>query len=88
MQKFFVYLLECRDKSLYCGSTKDLKARIQLHNAGKASKYTRSRKPVKLVFFEECKSRNAALKREIEIKAMTRKQKQAIAMRLETLPTL
>jgi len=80
--------LECRDKSLYCGSTKDLKARIQLHNAGKASKYTRSRKPVKLVFFEECKSRNAALKREIEIKAMTRKQKQAIAMRLETLPTL
>jgi len=75
MQNFFVYLVECSDKSLYCGSTKDIEARLKAHNDGKASKYTRARRPAKLVFLESKKSRQAALKREAEIKALSRKQK-------------
>lgn len=78
MQKFFVYLVECSDKSLYCGSTKDIGTRIAAHNGGKASKYTRARRPVKLVFLEAKKSKKAALRREAEIKALNRKQKQEL----------
>jgi len=72
---FFVYLLECCDKSLYCGYTNDLKARVELHNRGKASKYVRARLPAKLVYCEECASRSKALKREAEIKRLKRGQK-------------
>jgi putative endonuclease len=75
---FFVYLLQCCDKSLYCGYTNDLKARLKLHREGKASKYTRARLPAKLVYFEEKGSRAEAMKREAEIKAMARKEKQAL----------
>ncbi len=76
---FFVYLVECSDKSLYCGYAKDIKARLKAHNEGRASRYTRARLPVKLVYFEARKSRQAALKREAEIKAMSRKQKQTMS---------
>ena len=72
---FYVYLLECKDKSLYCGWTNNLKARLRAHNAGKASSYTRSRLPAKLVFFEKTKTKSLALKREAEIKAFSRKEK-------------
>ena len=72
---FFVYLLECRDKSLYCGWTIDLEKRIKAHNSGKASKYTRARLPVKLVFFEEIKTKSLAMKREFEIKSFSRAKK-------------
>ncbi len=74
----FVYILECSDKSLYCGWTNDLKARVRAHNAGKASRYTRSRLPVKVVYFERKKTKSLALKREKEIKKMTRKEKQRL----------
>jgi putative endonuclease len=72
---FFVYLLECRDKSLYCGYTIDVKARVAAHNKGKAAKYTRPRRPVKLVYLEEKKTKGEALKREAEIKSFSRSQK-------------
>jgi len=72
---FYVYLLECCDKSLYCGFTKDIRARLELHNQGRASKYTRARLPVKLVYREGKQSKQAALKREAEIKRMSREQK-------------
>ncbi len=72
---FFVYLLECRDKSLYCGWTNDLEKRVKEHNSGKASKYTKVRRPVKLVFFEESKTKSAAMKREFEIKSFSREKK-------------
>ena len=78
---FFVYLLECSNESLYCGYTNDLKARVELHNQGKASKYVRARLPAKLVFFEECSSRKKALKREAEIKKMKRKEKLGLVLR-------
>ena len=73
--KFFVYLLQCRDKSLYCGWTNNLSARVKAHNLGKASKYTKPRRPVKLVFYEELESKSASLKREFEIKSFSREQK-------------
>ena len=76
---FFVYLVECSDKSLYCGYAKDIKTRLKAHNEGKASKYTRARLPVKLVYFEAKKSRQSALKREAEIKAMSQMQKQTMS---------
>ena len=72
---FFVYLLECRDKSLYCGWTINLERRTKAHNEGKASKYTIVRRPVRLVFFEESKTKSAAMKREFEIKSFSRAKK-------------
>ena len=72
---FFVYLLECSDKSLYCGYAAELNARVELHNKGRASKYTKSRLPAKLVFIEKKKSKSKAMKREAEIKKMARQQK-------------
>ena len=75
----FVYLLRCRDGSLYCGWTDDLERRVATHNAGKGARYTRSRKPVRLVWSEELADRSAALKREIAVKRLTRAQKLALA---------
>ena len=75
----FVYLLRCRDGSLYCGWTDDLERRLARHNTGKGARYTRSRKPVRLVWSEELADRSAALKREIAVKRLTRPQKLALA---------
>ena len=74
----FVYLLECRDKSLYCGWTNNIEKRLKLHKEGKASKYTRVRRPVKLVFSEKQKDKSQALKRELEIKSFSRAKKLAL----------
>ena len=77
--KFFVYLLLCSDNSLYCGWTNDLESRIAAHNAGRGAKYTKSRRPVKLVYFEEHESKSAAMKREWQIKRLSRKEKILLA---------
>jgi len=75
---WFCYLLRCADDTLYCGITNDLEKRLAAHNAGTASKYTRSRVPVELVFAESCADRSAASKREMEIKSLTRAEKLAL----------
>ena len=74
---WFVYIVRCADDSLYTGITKDVDRRIQEHNEGNklAAKYTRARLPVVLVYQEVCESRSAATKREIEIKLLSRKDK-------------
>lgn len=69
------YLLRCADDTLYCGITNDLEKRLTAHNAGTASKYTRARLPVELVFTEPCPDRSAASRRESEIKGLSRKGK-------------
>jgi putative endonuclease len=74
----YVYLVKCADKTYYCGWTSNLKNRIKTHNLGQGAKYTRGRLPVKLVYAEKKKSKSTALKREIEIKKYSRKQKQAL----------
>ncbi|MDO8291736.1 MAG: GIY-YIG nuclease family protein [Gallionella sp.] len=75
---WFCYLLRCADDTLYCGITNDLNKRLATHNAGTASKYTRARLPVELVFVESCADKSTALKREMEIKNLTRSEKLAL----------
>lgn len=71
----FVYILRCSDNSLYTGWTTDVAQRLRTHNSGSGAKYTRSRLPVSLVYQEFCPDKSTALKREITIKKMSRKQK-------------
>jgi predicted GIY-YIG superfamily endonuclease len=80
---WFVYVLRCADDSLYTGITTDLKRRVEQHNAGTASRYTRSRLPVALEYQEEAPTKSAALKRELAIKALPRKAKVELIRRVE-----
>ena len=76
---FFVYILECADGSYYCGYTDDLKKRVEKHNRGvDGAKYTRSRRPVRLVYSERLKTKPDALKREHKIKNMNRAEKESL----------
>ncbi len=75
---FFVYLLRCKGCSYYCGWTNNIEKRIQAHNAGTASKYTKSRRPVQLAYVEKTKNLSSALRREYEIKQLTHKQKEIL----------
>jgi len=75
---WFVYMLRCADGSLYTGITNNLQRRCKQHNAGQASRYTRSRLPTELIYREEHASRSAALKREAAIKALPRRRKAAL----------
>ncbi|MDZ7292799.1 MAG: GIY-YIG nuclease family protein [candidate division KSB1 bacterium] len=70
-----VYILRCRDGSLYTGITNDLPKRMRAHRDGTGSHYVRSRLPVELVYCESAAGRRAALHRELEVKRMTRRQK-------------
>lgn len=71
----YCYILLCSDGTLYCGYTNDLVKRVNTHNQGKGAKYTRQRIPVKLVYSEEFKTKSEALKREHQIKKLSRKEK-------------
>lgn len=75
MKPWFVYILRCRDDTLYTGSTDDISRRLAAHNSGKGAKYTRGRGPLELVYSEELPTHSDALKREIAIKRLTRKEK-------------
>jgi len=77
-KNWFVYMVKCKDDTYYTGATNDLKHRLQQHNLGKGAKYTRARKPVKLIYSEECADRSVALKRECAIKKLTRQQKEEL----------
>ena len=74
-KKNYTYILKCADDTLYCGWTNDLEKRLKSHNEGKGAKYTRSRLPVLLAYFEEFETATDAQRREYEIKQMTRQQK-------------
>ncbi|MBO1700430.1 GIY-YIG nuclease family protein [Eubacterium callanderi] len=78
MDKHYVYILKCKDSSLYTGWTTDIEKRLKAHNSGKGAKYTKSRKPVELVYKEEFDNKSDALRREAAIKSLTRKQKLAL----------
>ena len=77
-ERWLVYILRCADGSLYTGITNDLSRRLEQHNAGTASRYTRSRLPVTLVYHEEATTKGEALKRELVIKSLSRKAKEAL----------
>ena len=71
----YTYILRCRDGSLYTGWTNDLEGRVLAHNAGRGGKYTRSRRPVELVWYETHEEKREAMRREAAIKRLTRVQK-------------
>ena len=72
------YLVCCADGTLYCGITNNLEKRLAAHNAGEAAKYTRGRRPVRLMHVEPCADKSNALKRERQIKELSRSEKQAL----------
>jgi predicted GIY-YIG superfamily endonuclease len=74
----FIYMLRCRDGSLYTGIAKDLAQRLERHHLGKASKYTRSRRPLVLVWKRRLMTWSRALKEELRVKALTRAQKEGL----------
>lgn len=73
--KHYFYVLECVDKTLYAGYTTDLERRLSEHNSGTGAKYTRTRTPVKYVYYEEYETKSEAMKREYAFKQLTRKEK-------------
>lgn len=76
--RWFVYILRCRDGTLYTGITTDCSRRVQQHNAGTASRYTRSRRPVVLVYRERVSDQGTALRREAAIKKLPRSAKEQL----------
>jgi len=74
----YTYLLECADNTLYCGWTNDLEKRVKAHNSGLGAKYTKARRPVVLVYYEEFQTKEEAMRREFAIKKLTRKEKERL----------
>lgn len=74
----YVYILQCNDNTYYTGWTNDLKKRIAAHNNGTGAKYTKARRPVSLIYYEEYSDKSTALKREYAIKRLNRKQKELL----------
>ena len=74
----FVYILRCRDDSLYTGYTNDVYKRLKTHNSGKGAKYTRARLPVSLVYYKRVDNKSFGLKLESRIKKLTKKEKEAL----------
>ncbi len=71
----YTYIVKCADGSLYCGWTNHLQERVAAHNSGRGAKYTKSRRPVELVYYEEFGTKEEAMRREVQIKRMERAAK-------------
>jgi len=78
MPKHFVYIARCHDNTLYTGYTVDLKAREERHNSGQGARYTRSRLPIKIIYHEVYETRSEALKREYQIKQLSKSEKEKL----------
>ena len=76
-----LYILRCKDNTLYTGITTNVKKRLQQHRSGKGAKYTRGRAPLELVYQQVCKDHTEALKREAFVKKLTRKDKEALILK-------
>ena len=74
----YTYILRCADGTFYCGWTNNLTKRLASHNAGTASKYTRPRRPVELVYYEVFETQHEAMSREVHIKRLSRAEKQLL----------
>ena len=85
----YMYILQCSDDSYYVGSTTNLELRLAEHNYGAGALYTKTRLPVKLVYFEECQSIKEAFLREKQVQGWSRKKREALIMnKYDLLPTL
>ncbi len=78
MNENYTYILRCADGTYYCGWTNDLDRRLKAHNEGKGAKYTRSRRPVALAYYETFSTKEEAMRREYEIKQLPRKKKEEL----------
>lgn len=76
IKKYYFYCLQCSDRTFYGGFTTDVDKRVATHNAGKGAKYTKLRRPVKLLYYEEFATKSEALKREAWFKKKTRREKE------------
>ena len=74
----YTYMLQCKDGTYYIGYTNDLKKRVKAHNEGKGAKYTKGRGPVELVYYEEYEEKSQAMRREWEMKRLSRSQKEEL----------
>lgn len=81
-QEWFVYLMICSDNSLYCGYTNNISRRLKRHSDGNGAKYTRTRRPLKMVYSESCTTKSDAMRREYAIKQMSRQQKNKVNRRI------
>ena len=80
-EKWYLYILRCKDNTLYTGITTDVSRRLEAHRSGKGAKYTRGRAPLELVYQECCGNHSDALKRELEIKSLSRAQKDKMILK-------
>lgn len=78
--RWFVYFVRCSDHTLFAGFTDDLDREVAAHNAGTASKFTRLRRPVRLVYWERLLTKRAALRREAEIKKLPKQKKERLVL--------
>lgn len=85
--KNFVYILRCKDNSLYTGWTTDLNHRLDMHNKGLGAKYTKGRGPCALVYFETFEGKNEALKREHKIKKLSKQAKEEMVKNFKNILT-
>ena len=74
----YTYMLQCKDGTYYIGYTNDLEKRVKAHNEGKGAKYTKGRGPVELIYYEEYEEKSQAMRREWEMKRLTRCQKEEL----------
>ena len=84
----YTYIVKCSDNTLYTGWTNNLEKRIKTHNAGKGAKYTKSRRPVILVYYEEYETKSEALRREAAIKKLSRQEKLRMIRQFEECKTV
>ena len=84
MNENYTYILQCADGTYYCGWTNNLDRRLKAHNEGKGAKYTRSRRPVALVYYEAFYTKDEAMRREYEIKQLPRKKKEELIFKQQT----
>jgi len=84
--RWYLYLLRCGDNSLYTGITNNLERRLKMHQAGKASRYTRTHAPVEMVYSETCGDRSSALIRECEVKEWSRVKKEFLVAGIKIVP--
>ena len=84
MNENYTYILRCAAGTYYCGWTNNLDRRLKAHNEGKGAKYTRSRRPVALVYYEAFSTKEEAMRREYEIKQLPRKKKEELIFKQQT----
>lgn len=80
LKRWFIYVLKCSDGSLYTGSTNDINARFAKHSAGKGAKYTRARRPLKLLYSRRFNTKSEALKAEYRMKQLSRSEKLSLIL--------